>query len=165
MQLRKYIVLIIFGCSISTSFGQISEREREKLNVILDGAIKTNFFPDSTALYTGQIHIIIDKNKKYVPVINSTDTALTSKLHILEILNKYNYRPLMMRMTRIRLVIPIAITTVGFKDRPNAKISIDSLSKQISKFFDLPLINDQHRSVEYLRPLIYTIENSKWDYK
>jgi len=164
MQLRKYIVLLIFGCSISTCFGQISEREREKLNVILDRAIKPKFFPDSTALYTGQIHIIVDKLRKYVPVINSTDTSLTNKLHILEALTRYDYRPLMMKMKRIHLVIPIAITTVGFKDRPNARISTDSLSTQMSKFFDLPL-NGRDRNVEYLRPLIYSIENSKWDYK
>jgi len=126
MQLRKYIFLLIFGCSISTCFGQISEREREKLNVILDRAIKPKFFPDSTALYTGQIHIIVDKLRKYLPVINSTDTALTNKLHILEALTRYVYRPLMMKMKRIHLVIPIAIT-----DRPEDSSSFGRWSEPI----------------------------------
>jgi hypothetical protein len=165
MRLIPYIYSITLFCSISTCFGQVSDRELEKLNVILDESVKTNSFPDSTALYTGQIQITIAKKTNYVPVIKSTDTALTNKLHLVEMLTKYNYNPLMMKTKVIHLVIPIAITTVGFKDRPNARISTDSISKKISKFFDLPMHIDNNQNVQYLRPLIYTIENSKWDYK
>jgi len=161
MRLIKFFIFLLLCFSLSRSLGQVKHSDTDRLDSLIQKSVYPKDLPDSTGLYTGFIKITIDPWRNYIGDISISNPILASKMQGLETLRKFNYRQLLKYKRITSFIIPIAITTISFKDRPHAKLEVDSLATSISKMFQRPE-KDRNHQVEYLQPIIISVTYVKY---
>lgn len=160
MRLTKILLFCICFFSLCKSFGQGSQKDFKKLNTFLQQNLTQGWFPDSTHLYVGKVEILIQSGLNYKPIITSTDTTLTNKLSKFSTLKDYDYRSFIIRNKTIRLIVPVSVNSIAFKDRKNPMIKADSLHFELSKLFYKSTTVKKHEVIIYMEPVLFQVLHS-----
>lgn len=157
MKIKTLLLLIsilIFN-SIS-GYSQTPHDELEKFNQFIRTKIELFQFKDSTALYTFNTQISVDKKRGYKPVIRSSDEYALNRILGLPNLYNYDYKKMMGRGDHyVKFILPVSIMIIGSSDQK--KISAYAM-EQVSKLFFYPIEEEEHRKIVYLAPLMYTFD-------
>jgi len=160
MRLTKILLICICSFSLTEGFAQGSQKDFEKLNIFLQKTLTQGWFPDSTHFYVSKVQIVIEARPNQKPIIISNDTTLTNKLSKFNTIKDYNYQPFTIKNKTVRLIIPIAVNSIAFKDRKNALIKADSLHFELSKLFYIPTPHKRNEVIKYMDPVLFQVVHS-----
>jgi hypothetical protein len=160
MRLSKFLFFLICYFSLANSFGQGSQKDVEQLNTFLQGSLSQGWFPDSTHLYVGQVQVLLEPAGNYKPKIISINTTLTNKLSKLDAIKEYNFQPFTIKNKTVRLIIPIGVNSISFKDRNNPVIKADSLHFELSKLFYRSATDKRNEVITYLEPILIQVRHT-----
>lgn len=154
----KTFLLVIFILIFSNipAYSQTPNNELEKFNQYIRTKIDLFAFKDSTALYTFNMQISVDKKRDYKPVIKSSNWRISNRIAGLPNLDRYDYKKMMARGDHyVKFILPISIVVIGSSDKKNIPLH---LIEDVSALFFYPIEEEEHRKIVYLAPLIYTFD-------
>lgn len=160
MQLKKISIFFICYFSIISTSAQVSKKEREKLNTLIYNCISNWTVPDSTFFISGTIQISLEPANSYKPIFTSTNTTLNPILADFAFLENYDFNSYVVKNKVIRLIVPVAITSISYQDHTNPNLNADSVHSKLQKLFYKPMENNKKEIVMYLEPQILKIEHS-----
>ena len=147
MRISTFFYLLLFSI---TTYAQSTKLEKEKFITLLNRNLKTNLLPDSDALYTLNIQIVLDTNSR--AFITSSNPVLFDKIGVLPFLQKYNYKPLIEESGPRKFIVPIGIIVGSSKYGPK-KIDLRMADKLSNLFYHEKQEDDKLRII-YLSSVI-----------
>lgn len=150
---------------LSTSqliYGQVTEKINNDFISYAGSIIDPSQFKDSTAIYTCQLQLIVDRKNPLGALLSSNDTTVSRYLKHIETLKAFDFKGLMGNHERVCFRIPIAVTVI---DSKYGKQSIDanSMSKYISMLYIVPAHMKNKLHTIQMFPLIVTIDKKIYD--
>ncbi|TDO20948.1 hypothetical protein [Pedobacter duraquae] len=151
MKILAFFYLILFSI---TTYAQSTWLEKEKFINQLNRNFKTNLLPDSDALYTLNIQIVLDKNSR--ALITSNNAELFDKIGVLPFLQQYNYKPLIGEVRPLKVMVPIGIIVGSSKYGPK---TIDlHIADKLSNLFYHEKPEDDNIRIVYLSSVILFVD-------
>lgn len=148
------IYILLF--SHISGYSQTPADELEKFNQSFRKSINLSGFKDSTAIYTFNMQISLDKKRGYKPVIKSSNQFLEMRILGLSDLYSYDYKKMLAPGdTYTKFILPFSIVIIGSSDQKKIPLH---LINHIAGLFFYPIEEEEHRKIVYLAPLIYTFD-------
>lgn len=141
-------------------YGQTPNEELEKFNHAIQNEIYSLPFQDSTAIYTCNIQISVDKKRGYTPVIKYSNRHVERLILGIHGLYSYDYRKLMGGSDYVKFILPVSIVIL---DKAGQKQIPAYIIDQLSDLFYQPIEEEEHRKIVYLSPIIRTLDKKKDD--
>lgn len=118
-------------------------------------------FKDSVAMYTCNIQITIENNNNFRPVISSTDTSVSNKIYNLDTLKFYDYKSMLGKDKKVKLVLPISIIILDSKYEPKL-IDAHDVFHKMAKLFYFNEEKDVKYKIIHLNPIIIMVDKKSY---
>jgi len=153
MRLKQTLFLLIILLGFLNSYGQLKSEEVDNFYKTVWKNLNTKkHFKDSLAFYTCNLQIELSKSNNYKPLITSSDTTVSNRIENLEILQLYDFKKMIGKMEKVKLILPIGIVILNSKHGQKL-IKTDELDK-IMKMFYHPTTKDDRNMIFYLTPYL-----------
>lgn len=143
-------------------FAQLPNEQNNKVINFMTNQINSHSFKDSTAVYTFNLRILIDRKSRIKPKITPSDSTFLKHFNSIDSLSKFNFRGIMPNKQTIQFILPIVIIVMGSendKNRIYPRIMADKIATlyRYGKEFDYSLES------RILFPLILAYDKKVYD--
>jgi hypothetical protein len=162
MSLKIILISIYLMISGKLLYGQVSQETNNEFNNYVRTLIDFSKFKDSTAIYTCQIQVIVDRDLTGGVVILSNDTSVFNKFIDIKAFKKFNFQKLMGNHHQVSFKVPIAII---ISDSKYGKQNIDAwlLANRIAMLYSIPETMKSNLYSIQMFPLIVTVDKKVYN--
>ncbi len=107
--MKQIACIILFLFILSPLFGQPNMQLMNEFTALSNKYLKFDLFPDSTAMYTCNVEIVVGRGKK-PPIVTSNNLSVFKMLKGIDsLLLNYDFKRLMGKHRIVKFILPVCI--------------------------------------------------------
>lgn len=135
------IILMLTFLFMKSIYAQVVDDRKlnDTITTTLTSGFNINVFKDSIAMYSSAIRIDVEmvKGKCVIKKLSANDSLVYKMFKNFDRLKSFDYSIVLRNRNSARIIIPVVILIASYENGPaKAKISINSIPKQILNMFD-----------------------------